>query len=316
LKNTRTIEAYSSALEVSWNSFVERSTNGTFLFNRKFMEYHSDRFTDASLVIYDEGEVVGLIPATVSGQTVISHAGLTYGGLVFGQKRCSSESVLTTLSEICTHLTAKGIKTFIYKPVPQMYHRATNEADLYALYRLGAQITRRDLSSAISPTVRIEMRKGRKSMVQRAKKVEGLEISKSTDWVAFFELLQNRLQEKYSVSPVHTHAELSMLQARFPENIELVVAKIDQKLIAGCVIFETDTVVHAQYLATNELARENGAMDLLLSQVIERTQNKNKWFDFGISTTNNGRELNIALAQYKESFSAKSVIYDWYKIEL
>ena len=31
-----------------WNSFVQESKNGTFLFLRNFMEYHQDRFTDHS----------------------------------------------------------------------------------------------------------------------------------------------------------------------------------------------------------------------------------------------------------------------------
>ena len=35
-----------------WNRFVAASKNGTFLFERQFMDYHADRFTDCSLMFY------------------------------------------------------------------------------------------------------------------------------------------------------------------------------------------------------------------------------------------------------------------------
>ena len=41
------VARYDKSQETEWNSFVGRSKNGTFLFNRGFMDYHADRFTDA-----------------------------------------------------------------------------------------------------------------------------------------------------------------------------------------------------------------------------------------------------------------------------
>jgi hypothetical protein len=34
----------------TWNRFNQASRNGTFLFDRGYMDYHADRFTDASLM--------------------------------------------------------------------------------------------------------------------------------------------------------------------------------------------------------------------------------------------------------------------------
>ena len=72
-----------------WNQFVRASKNGTFLFDRRFMDYHSDRFSDHSLMCYREGRLYALLPANEKGDTLVSHGGLTYDGLVT-DSRCSA----------------------------------------------------------------------------------------------------------------------------------------------------------------------------------------------------------------------------------
>ncbi|MBQ3777207.1 MAG: hypothetical protein II835_03825 [Fibrobacter sp.] len=47
-----TIIPYSINRKETWDAFVEMSKNGTFLLKRNFMDYHSDRFFDCSLLIY------------------------------------------------------------------------------------------------------------------------------------------------------------------------------------------------------------------------------------------------------------------------
>ena len=54
------------------------------------MDYHRDRFPDHSLVVRDpEGELVAVLPAHAAGDTVGSHHGLSYGGLVIGPRMTS-----------------------------------------------------------------------------------------------------------------------------------------------------------------------------------------------------------------------------------
>ena len=38
----------------AWNKLVSESKNGTFLFDRNFMDYHKHKFQDFSLMIYNE----------------------------------------------------------------------------------------------------------------------------------------------------------------------------------------------------------------------------------------------------------------------
>ena len=51
------IRRYTADRADEWNLFVAASKNGTFLFDRRFMDYHSDRFRDHSLMVYRDGRL-------------------------------------------------------------------------------------------------------------------------------------------------------------------------------------------------------------------------------------------------------------------
>ena len=48
---------YKPSHKNEWNAFALDSNQQTFLFLRDFMDYHSDRFQDFSLMIYEEDEL-------------------------------------------------------------------------------------------------------------------------------------------------------------------------------------------------------------------------------------------------------------------
>ena len=56
------IRRYTPAMANEWNKFVAASKNGTFLFDRNFMDYHSDRFHDHSLLVYRGHQLYALLP--------------------------------------------------------------------------------------------------------------------------------------------------------------------------------------------------------------------------------------------------------------
>ena len=76
-----------------WNTFTSVAKNATFLFHRNFMEYHSDRFEDYSLLVLDGEKVVAVLPANRVGDTVYSHQGLSYGGVVLNKKTKLSKKI-------------------------------------------------------------------------------------------------------------------------------------------------------------------------------------------------------------------------------
>lgn len=81
------LEVYSEDKKSIWNEFVRKSKNATFLIMREYMDYHKDRFTDMSLMFYDNKKnLIGILPANIEGNELMSHGGLTYGGFILDKK--------------------------------------------------------------------------------------------------------------------------------------------------------------------------------------------------------------------------------------
>ena len=109
-----------------WNQFVAHSKNGTFLFDRNYMDYHSDRFEDFSLMFYYEGRLYGLMPANRKDDIFQSHAGLTYGRLVMDAKTTAAATV-ELFRELNDYLRTEGFHRVFYKCIPWMYHQLAAE---------------------------------------------------------------------------------------------------------------------------------------------------------------------------------------------
>ena len=306
---------YAASSRDAWDAFVDASRNGTFLFRRDYMEYHRERFQDFSLIITTGERVAALFPANRDGDTVISHAGLTFGGLVL-DRRATVERVAAMLSTIVELLRTEGIGTLVYKTVPTIYHHAPTEEDRYALFRFGAQVVRRDVLTAISPLSPWQPSPKRRWSWNRAQRLTGVQVGPSQDWSGYWRVLGERLREQYGVSPVHSLEEITSLAAKFPAAIRLLTATLNGEVAAGAVLYESARVVHAQYLASNADARAYGLLDLVLRAAIEDARMTGKWFDFGSSTQRDGKYLNSGLAHYKESFGGRTVVQDSYRLDL
>ena len=85
------VKTYKSSDKNTWNNFVLESNQDTFLFQRDFMDYHSDRFIDYSLMVYKNDKVIALLPANRVDDTLYSHQGLTYGGLIYAVYESKSD---------------------------------------------------------------------------------------------------------------------------------------------------------------------------------------------------------------------------------
>jgi Acetyltransferase (GNAT) domain len=309
------VAPYEAGGKGEWDEFVGGARNGVFLFRRDYMDYHADRFPDASLVFRGEGgRAVALLPATRRGDALVSHAGLTFGGIISGPGM-KVGPMLELFDALAGHLRGTGVGRLVYKAVPHIYHRVPAEEDLYALFRHGARLVRRDLSSAIDARERLPFSKGRRYEAKRARR-EGVEVERSDDFETFMAIEEQVLGEKYDARPVHTAAELRMLAGRFPENIRLHVARRAGEVLAGVVVYESDCVAHAQYIAAGGEGKRLGALDLVLEHLINVEYAAKRYFDFGISTEEAGRRLNAGLAENKQGFGARAVVYDFYEMDL
>ena len=143
-----------------------------------------------------------------------------------------------------------------------------------------------------------------------------LPVERSDDVAGFWKVLNETLQCCHGVKPVHSVAELELLMSRFPENIKLYVARLDDELLAGSVVFDCGKVVHTQYLAASPKGKQMGALDLVINYLIAEVYADREYLDFGISTEQGGMVLNEGLAFQKEMFGGRGVNYDCWKVSL
>lgn len=298
-----------------WNSFVSKARNATFLFDRNYMDYHADRFDDNSFMFYHKGKLKAVLPANVAGDTLYSHQGLTYGGLLL-DKKATVEDVLECFDSLNFWLRENGISKVVYKALPWIYQQYPSEEDLYALtWKCKAQLISRDISSSIVIDNKLKFAESRKSGIRKALSLN-IEVSESNDVDGFWHVLKDNLGNRYNAKPVHTSSEMKLLMSRFPNNIKLYVAKMNGEIVGGTLIYVTPQVVHTQYISASVEGKKHGALDLLFDYIINKVYANCRYFDFGKSTEQGGAYLNEPLIFQKEGFGGRGVCYDWYQWEL
>jgi len=309
-----TIERYTKIHFKQWNDFVAQSKNGTFLFHRDFMEYHANRFSDYSLIIFKGKEVMAILPAHKTDSVVYSHSGLTYGGLVLSNK-IKLSGVIEIFKLLLQFLHEKGIYKLNIKAIPHIYHKLPAEELEYALFLANAKIIRRDSLFVYDQQKQLSFSKDRKQCARRGEN-NGLFIIEEPSFELFWdEILIPNLSAKHDAKPVHTAAEIAMLHKKFPDNIRHFNVYHNNIIVGGTTVFITDTVAHPQYISGNKDKNQLGSLDYLYSHLITNVFKDKKYFDFGISNEEQGRKLNEGLAFWKESFGARTIVHDFYEVE-
>ena len=331
-----TIIPYSITRKETWDAFVEMSKNGTFLLKRGFMDYHSDRFFDCSLLVYagisPDGDfkekslttkdLVAVFPANWDKEqrTVYSHQGLTYGGLIV-LPEVTQKEVLDIMQAILQYYRdMMQAERLVYKPIPYIYSSIPSGEDLYALFRAGAKLSRRLVSTCVSMQNPMKMRSSR---VQQARKAvdHGFYIDRMTEGDnetlrEYWTLLEDVLMTHHNARPTHTLQEMQLLMSRFPKNIKLYIVRHEKSIVAGIIVFECRRVAHVQYMASGDEGRAYGALDLLLRHLINERYKQFDYVDFGTSNEDGGRVLNEGLIFQKEGFGGRAVCYDTYEVNI
>jgi len=298
-----------------WNDFIKNSKNSHFFFQRDYMEYHSDRFDDFSLLFLDEKDkLITILPANIKDDILYSHQGLTFGGFLVDD-RMKTETMLEIFEILKEFLKKENIQKMVYKCIPYIYHIKPSEEDRYALFRNDARLIRRDVSSTIDLREQVRYSKGRKWTINKAKK-EKIEIIESQDYKTFWNLLSGVLESNHAARPVHSLEEMESLVDLFPKNIKLFLALKDDEVVSGSLMYINTNTVHTQYLANSEIGRDTGALDLLIDYLIKDVYKDKKYFDFGISNEDDGKYLNTGLIAQKEGFGAKAIAQDFYELEI
>lgn len=311
-----TIKKYSQDDYSIWNDFVVQSKNATFLFHRDFMEYHKDRFEDFSLLVFEDEKLRAILPANKKENTVYSHQGLTYGGLVYLSK-LKAEKVESILDEILLYLKENKIETFYYKPIPDFYFSGGNKEIDFFLLKRGAVLERKEMNLAINLMVPLKISKSKMKHFRRIENLD-LDIFEEESFDPFWKkILEPRLAEKFDAKPVHSREEITLLKSKFPQKIRQYSAYRNDEIIAGITIFETNSVVKSQYGATSKIGEEFRALDFLFINLIHKYKRKGKrFFDMGIVDDENKSGYKSGLLTQKEELGCTVYNQDFYKIEI
>ena len=304
----------------AWDDLVARSVNGTMLHTRRYLSYHGDRFRDRSLLVTNSrGWPIGAFPAAEdpAGESVVtSHPGLTYGGLVHDGS-LHGASMMSALAGIAAHYRDLGFAQLRYKALPQIYQAQPSADDVHALYRLGASRYSCDLAAAIGLSARGRVAASRRQRRRRAE-TAGVRIDEGwQDATAYWQVLAGNLGRRHGATPTHSLAEIEYLHDRFPKEIILITAKIGDELVGGNLFTAEGPVLQVRYTATTETGRAACATDLLVERGIALASELGcRYFSFGTSTMQGGRELNAPQYDFKISFGAGGVIHDSYELML
>lgn len=310
------IKRYEPSDSALWDAMATDSRCATFQHLRGYMDYHSDRFRDCSLMAYHKGRLTALLPANVTADgELVSHQGLTYGGWLLPMGKVDGNQMMQLWDALLEWCRANDIVAIHYKPLPYIYALRPSQEDLYALWRHGATLEESNLSSAIDMRAVGGFDTMRRRHLRAAIR-QGVIARQSDDFAAYWQILDGCLSERYSAQPVHTLDEIKLLHSRFPENIKLFMAYHDEEPIGGVCIYETPMVAHCQYIATNAAGRDLHALAVIFDYLISKIYTDKPYFDFGTSNEDHGHLLNAGLLANKFGYGGSGVAYQKFVIKL
>lgn len=313
------IMGYCDSFREKWDDFVmNHSVNGTFLQTRRFLEYHRDRFEDASLVIYKGNDtVVAVIPACAicnEGRKAFNaHCGSTFGGIVMSDLFYDIAHVDAVMTVLECELRRQGYQEVRLKLTSDIFARQNGNLLYYFLFQRG-YASYDELScyidfSSYDEDIASNFTSGRRRDYKYSLKNELTfqKLDERQQIADFYAVLCGNL-EKFGAKPVHSLEELLEFQEiRLSDIVEFYGVYHENQMIAGSMVFLFGSqVFHTQYLAADQNCLKLYPMNFLDANLIRTARERGfRYFSFGTSTEEHGAVLNKKLAEFKEGFGTQ-----------
>lgn len=303
---------YAPADAARWDEFVEASAKGTLLHTRRFLGYHGARFDDRSLVVERDGRWEAVIPAAsvpARPEEVVSHPGATWGA-VLTKGLAAARATEDALRAARDRWRAEGSTAAVFRAPMGHLSAQPDETDVHTLLRLGARVERADLWSVAHldrPRRRDDVASARRG---RRLGVTVAQARDPADYAEFHGALAAALRARHDARPTHSLDELLDLRERLGPRQALWLARLpDGSLGAGAwLLWHRPDVLHTQYLASTDAARECRALDVLLDAVVDEVARGARCLSFGTSTEDQGRALNAPLLAFKSKFGGGATL--------
>lgn len=314
-----TIHPFSDGLisDQIWDDFVRTSDNGTMFQLRKFLGYHPEgRFEDHSLYVLRNEKLFAVFPAirqNRDGKWILnSHGGASYGGFVY-PSQCNIRDAFLMIEKLLEYARIHLFDGIQITQAPLMYAKHLSNYLDFALIKHEFTYLKREISSIVDlrnpNAIEQEFRPEARTALKKARK-SGITIKRSEDYSAYYEILKKNLRMRHGVQPTHSLEELMDLAQRFPQDIQLWGAFLDDRMIAGvCTFAANDQVILAFYISHDDEFQEYRAVNLLFATIMEESAKHGfSYLDFGIFTVN--MDPNWGLGRFKENFGSRGIFRD------
>jgi len=295
-----------------WNDLILRSSNGTFLHHRDYMEYHASRFNDFSLMVFEDKKLRAVFPLHIENQQAYAHNGLTYGDLIF-QKKLKLEHKIEIFHQVLSFLHQQQITDLSVKNIPFIFHQQIDQTSDYIYFQLKANI---ELVKPFFVLIKNNAYKINRNRLKNIKKLskESYQICNSSKHLKeFWKIVEDNLMKRHGTKPVHNFDEIKLLMERFPKQIQLFSLQKDGQVLAGALVYYINKAFHFQYIHTVEDNRERKAVEWLVYQVIEQHKHYD-YISFGSSQVD-GNNLNKGLVYWKESWGSNLINQYYYRVK-
>ena len=306
-----------------WDSFVERSNNGTLFHKQSFLEYHQTRaFIDCSVLFYRDNTLLAVLPASINNDKKIlhSHPGASFGGFVL-----LDQTPFILIQEMITalevYLKKEGIHSVVLIVSPSIYFNKHEESLNYLLYWNKYQIIEQYVShySLLDKNYHTDqlINKRKKRYIKKIIDNNLFTIIKTGSLGAFYKLLVQS-KKQYKLTPTHSLQELRWLQKTFPNKIELFISKDKERVSGGTLLFYLNSkTCLVFYNVVDKKYKKNQLSSYQLYNAMNEAKKRGcNFIDFGVSHNpekNNPLSPKHSLIRFKEQFNARGCIRTVYQ---
>jgi len=301
-----TIKKYYDSDELVWDDFVDKECFGTIYHTRKFINYHPiNRFEDHSILLYDKEIIVCVLPCCKKDDNYFSYTGTTYGGPVISKKYIDIEKLSVIIDSIFNYYENK----INFRLANDIYFDESIHILYYLLSRKLKMVP--ELSWYINTKddfiSKIKNKRNKKYLMNviNNSKLKCTITNDEEDYKQFYNILQKNLLTTHNSKPTHTLEEFIKLKNNILcDNSFLILCKDDQNLILGgvYVIKATKQCWYTFYISRNIDVKYRNISIIYIMYIISLLSNKEniKYIDYGISTENIGKTINLGLSEYKQ----------------
>lgn len=299
------VERYTG--QIDWDGFVRTSRNGTIFHTRRFLSYHPEgRFEDHSLLFYEGDELAAVFPASLKEGLLYSHQGSSHGGFVV------PTGTRIVRVQALGHALANYLDEHRYSCRVRMsdpfFDKGQQDDLRFAMWSAGFDVDVYNYSIYYDlHDVRPLSWQARTTLNRGLVMEEGGHSKLSR--MFFHEMLSKLLMARYSEKLIHSLDEMDRLHELLGDDLKLYLAwDKGEKIVGGTWVFHTtDHTAHMFYTMSERVKGLyiGHCLVELTKQKVQEWWPGVRYLNYG-TCSNDTRQLNAGLAEFKESFGGLS----------